>query len=210
MALFTSGGAAETSGVSPSVISRAVDEGSLQGLRIPGSNVRRVDSGHLRTWLTKHGLSTERLERTLPGLLVVSRNAELKAKLGQLLPQNECTVIPAASLFDAGLHVAGRNLGLIAVDVAAVSAADAPSLRALKQWAEKRGIPVVGVTRTPGESCAERTGAFMDDRLPLTELIERAKEILNEARAFTGPRVQQILAEPETQRNHGAPRAHRE
>ncbi len=61
-AVYTTGEAAEMSGLSQQTIIRCFDDGTLKGFRVPGSKFRRIPRKELIAFVVRNGVPPDRME----------------------------------------------------------------------------------------------------------------------------------------------------
>lgn len=101
---YTTGEVAFLCQVAPRTVSKWVDAGKLQGVRLPsGKRDRRVRRDDLLTFMREHGFSTDDVVPSRPVLLTVALEPLLSARLADF---GGCDLLLAADGFDAGRHAA--------------------------------------------------------------------------------------------------------
>lgn len=116
--VFTTGEAAELSGLSQQTIIRNFDAERLKGYRVPGSRFRRIPRENLLAFLRENGLPTGALHAGgRQRLLVVDDDPEILAFLEEVLRMDGRFEVRAATCgYEAGLESVAFEPDLILLD----------------------------------------------------------------------------------------------
>ncbi|MHC4992410.1 MAG: helix-turn-helix domain-containing protein [Planctomycetota bacterium] len=166
--LFSTGDAATICQVSQQTIIRWVDQGRLEGFRIPGSRTRRIPREALLRFLREHHMPLRGLEAELCRVLVIDADRGTARRIEQALRGDEHYDIRAATTaFDAGFLLAREQPNLVLVSVEQADIDARAVCETVRDAAELRGARLIATTST-ATSTPEHLLHLIDDVIDVT------------------------------------------
>lgn len=182
--VFSTGEVARICRVSPPTVIKWVDEGRLEGYRIPGSTARRIPVESLRRFLTAYGLTTATLDLALPArVLLVDDDPSILALLRDFLESENrrYEVRSAANAFEAGALTSEWTPQVILLDLRLPDIDGYQVLKSLRRNAKTLATRVIAISAADDRRTrmAARRAGF-DDFFPKPFDLRRLSSRLDE------------------------------